>query len=159
MADHITVRQHRRALPPGAQGINTEHLQAGSRPTAKDDSGKSGVRLLARSKRGTRFRTSSLLGGTKQRRRRFSRLRWEETREGEAVGGARLTIETGSLFTIGIRLSELFGKTHAVAAKSSAVIEARTAAETERLTRWAIIRSAAIIPNNHAKRVSLDDRL
>jgi hypothetical protein len=26
----------------------------------------------------------------------------EETKEGDTVGGARLTIETGSLFTIGI---------------------------------------------------------
>ena len=45
--------------------------KAGSCQTAKDDGGKPGVRFLARSKRGTRFRTASLLGGTKQRRRRF----------------------------------------------------------------------------------------
>jgi hypothetical protein len=34
--------------------------------------------------------------------RLFVRLGWEETKEGDTVGGARLTIETGSLFTIGI---------------------------------------------------------
>ena len=33
----------------------------------------------------------------------FVRLGWEETKEGDTVGGARLTIETGSLFTIGIK--------------------------------------------------------
>ena len=54
-----------------AQGTDAEHPQAGSCQTAKDDGGKPGVRLLARSKRGTRFRTTSLLGGTRQRRRRF----------------------------------------------------------------------------------------
>jgi hypothetical protein len=32
----------------------------------------------------------------------FVRLGLEETKEGDTVGGARLTIETGSLFTIGI---------------------------------------------------------
>ena len=55
----------------GGQGTDTEHLQAGSRQTAKDHGRIPGVGLLARSKRGTRFRTASLLGGTKQRRRRF----------------------------------------------------------------------------------------
>ena len=55
----------------GAQGTDREHPQAGSRQTAKDDGGKPGVRFLARSKRGTRFRTASPLGGTRQRRRRF----------------------------------------------------------------------------------------
>ena len=45
--------------------------QAGSCQTAKDDYGKPGVRFLARSKRGTRFRTAPLLGGTRQSRRRF----------------------------------------------------------------------------------------
>ena len=55
----------------GAQGTDAEHPQAGSCQTAKDDGGKPGVRFLARSKRGTRFRTTSLLGGTRQRRRRF----------------------------------------------------------------------------------------
>jgi hypothetical protein len=38
-------------------------LKCGSWRTAKHDSGKSGVRFLARSKRGIRFRTASLLGG------------------------------------------------------------------------------------------------
>ena len=33
----------------------------------------------------------------------FARLRWEETREGNTFGGARLTIETGADFPIGIR--------------------------------------------------------
>ncbi len=55
----------------GAQGTDREHPQAGSCQTAKDDGGKPGVRSLARSKRGTRFRTASPLGGTRQRRRRF----------------------------------------------------------------------------------------
>ena len=32
----------------------------------------------------------------------FVRLGLEETKEGDTVDGARLTIETGSLFTIGI---------------------------------------------------------
>ncbi len=82
----------------GAQGTDSEHPQAGSCQTAKDDGGKPGVRFLARSKRGTRFRTASLLGGTKQRRRRFW---WGETKEGDAVGGARLTIEIGAEFPIG----------------------------------------------------------
>jgi hypothetical protein len=45
--------------------------KAGSRQTAKDDVGKPCVRFLARSKRGTRFRTASLLGGRKLRTRRF----------------------------------------------------------------------------------------
>ena len=62
---------HRRVPQPGAQGTDREHPQAGSCQTAKDDGGKPGVRFLARSKRGTRFRTASLLGGTRQRRRRF----------------------------------------------------------------------------------------
>ena len=62
---------HRRLPQPGAQGIDREHPQAGSCQTAKDDGGKPGVRFLARSKRGTRFRTASPLGGTRQRRRRF----------------------------------------------------------------------------------------
>jgi len=55
----------------GAQGTNREHPQASSCQTAKDDGGKPGVRLLARSKRGTRFRTAPLLGGKKEIRRRF----------------------------------------------------------------------------------------
>ena len=84
----------------GAQRTGREHPQAGSCQTAKDDGGKPGVRFLARSKRGTRFRTASLLGGTKQRRRRFC---WGETKEGDAVGGARLTIEIGAEFPIGIK--------------------------------------------------------
>jgi hypothetical protein len=55
----------------GAQGTDREHPQAGSCQTAKDDGGKPGARFLARPKRGTRFRTASPLGGTRQRRRRF----------------------------------------------------------------------------------------
>ena len=55
----------------GAQETDREHPQAGSCQTAKDDGGKPGMRFLARSKRGTRFRTASPLGGTRQRRRRF----------------------------------------------------------------------------------------
>src|SRR3954468_3880455 len=49
----------------GAQGTDTEHLQAGSRQTAKDHGRKPGVSLLARSKRGTRFRTMALFAGTR----------------------------------------------------------------------------------------------
>ena len=60
-----------RATATAAQGTDAEHPQAGSCQTAKDDGGKPGVRFLARSKRGTRFRTTSLLGGTRQRGRRF----------------------------------------------------------------------------------------
>ena len=57
---HATARRTR---------TDRSHPQAGSCQTAKDDGGKPGVRFLARSKRGTRFRTASLLGGTRQRRR------------------------------------------------------------------------------------------
>jgi hypothetical protein len=32
----------------------------------------------------------------------FARLRWEETKEGDTVGGARLTLEIGAEFPIGI---------------------------------------------------------
>jgi hypothetical protein len=58
----------------GAQCVDTEHLQAGSCQITKDHGRKPGVRLLARSKRGTRFRSASLLGGIKQRGRRFCSL-------------------------------------------------------------------------------------
>ena len=54
-----------------AQATDKGPSQPGSCQTAKDDGGKPGVRFLARSKRGTRSRTASLLGGTRQRRRRF----------------------------------------------------------------------------------------
>ena len=37
----------------------------------------------------------------------FARLRWEETKEGDTVGGARLTIETGADFSIGISVGRL----------------------------------------------------
>ena len=68
---HVVRRPtHRRAPQPGARNRQGAP-QAGSCQTAKDDGGKPGVRFLARSKRGTRFRTASLLGGTRQRRRRF----------------------------------------------------------------------------------------
>jgi hypothetical protein len=50
----------------GARGTDTEHLRAGSLQRAKDHDRKSGVSLLARSKRGTRFRTAPLLGGTNE---------------------------------------------------------------------------------------------
>ena len=36
----------------------------------------------------------------------FVRLGLEETKEGDTVGGARLRIETGSLFTIGINAEQ-----------------------------------------------------
>ena len=35
----------------------------------------------------------------------FARIRWKETREGNTVGGARLTIETGADFPIGISVA------------------------------------------------------
>jgi hypothetical protein len=54
-----------------AQGGDTEHLQAGLRLTTKDHGRKLGLSLLARSKRGTRFRTASLRGGSKHRKRRL----------------------------------------------------------------------------------------
>jgi hypothetical protein len=50
---------------------------------------------LARSKRGTKSWAASLLDGTEQRRK-LVRLRWGETKEQEADGGARLMIETGA---------------------------------------------------------------
>jgi hypothetical protein len=37
----------------------------------------------------------------------FVRLRWGETREQDAVGGARLTIEIGAEFAIGISSASL----------------------------------------------------
>ncbi len=70
-AERASVRHTDACHSQGAQGTDAEHPQAGSCQTAKDDGGKPGVRFLARSKRGTRFRTTSLLGGTRQRRRRF----------------------------------------------------------------------------------------
>ena len=36
----------------------------------------------------------------------FARLRWEETREGNTVGGARQTIETGAEFPIGPKAAQ-----------------------------------------------------
>ena len=62
---------HGRVPQPGRARNRQGDPQAGSCQTAKDDGGKPGVRFLARSKRGTRFRTASPLGGTRQRRRRF----------------------------------------------------------------------------------------
>jgi hypothetical protein len=55
----------------GARGTDGEHPQPGSPQTAEGDDGEPGVGLLTRSKRGTRFRTASLVGGTRQRRRLF----------------------------------------------------------------------------------------
>jgi hypothetical protein len=52
-----------------------EHPQAGSCQTATDEGGKAGVGFLAQSKRGTRFRSSSLLSETKQRRYKKAVLR------------------------------------------------------------------------------------
>jgi hypothetical protein len=37
----------------------------------------------------------------------FARLGWEETKEEDAVGGARLTVETGSLFRFSRTLDDL----------------------------------------------------
>ncbi len=76
---------HRRAPHPGAQGIDTEHSEAGSCQRAKEASAKPGVRFLARSKRGTRSVPAWLIGGTRQRRRRFCASGWEETNERAAV--------------------------------------------------------------------------
>jgi hypothetical protein len=55
----------------GARGTDGEHPQPGTPQTAEGDGGEPGVRLLTRSKRGTRFRTASLVGGTRQRKRLF----------------------------------------------------------------------------------------
>jgi hypothetical protein len=76
--------------------------KAGSCQTAKDDGGKPGVRFLARSKRGTRFRLRRSSVERNKEGDGFARLRWGETKEGDAVGGARLTIEIGAEFPIGI---------------------------------------------------------
>ena len=91
-----------RASPRSEQGIDKgkrENHQAGSCQTAKDDCGKPGVTVLPRSKRGTRFRTASHLGGTRQRRGRFCSP-WVERdqRKGMLSAAARRRIETGSLF-------------------------------------------------------------
>ena len=40
----------------------------------------------------------------------FARLRWGETKEGDTVGGARLTIEIGADFPIGINVSRFLGE-------------------------------------------------
>ena len=76
--------------------------KAGSCQTAKDDGGKPGVRFLARSKRGTRFRLRRSSVERNKEGDGFARLRWGETKEGDAVGGASLTIEIGPEFPIGI---------------------------------------------------------
>ena len=79
-----------------------EHPQAGSCQTAKDDGGKPGVRFLARSKR---RKVSGPRRSSVERDKEgdgFVHLRWEETKEGDTVGGARLTIETGAGFPISI---------------------------------------------------------
>ncbi len=103
MSSYALIVRHTDAChSQSAQGTYREHAQAGSCPRAKDDSGKPGARFFARSKRGTRFRTASLLGGTKQRDG-FVRFRWGETKEQETAGGARLMIETGAGFPIGPR--------------------------------------------------------
>jgi hypothetical protein len=48
--------------------------------------------------------TESSLGGTRQRIKTVLRTSvWEETKEGDTVGGARLTIEIGAEFPIGIK--------------------------------------------------------
>ncbi len=77
-----------------------EHHQAGSCQTAKDDGGKPGVRFLAQSKR----RKVSGPGRSSVERDKegdgFVHPGWEETKEGDAVHGAPLTIETGAGFPI-----------------------------------------------------------
>jgi len=65
-ASDDTYARHSR----GAQGPASQHLQAVS-CRAADDGGNPGLKFLTPSKPGTRFRTASLLGGTKQRRRRL----------------------------------------------------------------------------------------
>ena len=55
-----------------ARNLRTEsHLQAGSCQTAQDDGGKPGVRAPLSIETTKSFRTASLLGGKRQRRRRF----------------------------------------------------------------------------------------
>jgi hypothetical protein len=69
----------------GTQGIDTEHSETGSCQKSKEDGGKPGVSFLTRSKGGTRSMPAWLIGGTRQRRRRFCASGWEETKEGAAV--------------------------------------------------------------------------
>jgi hypothetical protein len=76
-AQRITVPHSSRARRSGdtdarrsqdARGAEREDSVAGSSRTAEDGGGKPRVRFLARSKRGARFRTASLTGGTNQAR-------------------------------------------------------------------------------------------
>jgi hypothetical protein len=78
--------------PATALDEPTRSLQPGSCRIAKDGRDKTAVRFLAWSKRGTSFRTTSLLGGSKRRRRRSSRVHRGETQEGDAVGGALVAL-------------------------------------------------------------------
>ena len=92
----------RRSDTPTRATASTGKEPIGSTPklahqTAEDDRGKAAVRFLARSKRGTSFRTTSLLGGTERRRRRIC-TRSPGRDQGRRrcwwrFGGARLTIE------------------------------------------------------------------
>jgi hypothetical protein len=99
----VRARRQRR-LPQIGRARNREGapLRGGSWGTAKYDSGKSGVRFLDRSKRGTGFRTASLLVERNKEGDGFVRFRWGETKELEADGGARLMIVTGAEFPIGL---------------------------------------------------------
>ena len=69
----------------GAQGTDREHSETGSCQKAMKDRGKPGVRFLAQSKRGVRSMPAWLIGGTRQRRRRFCASGWEDTTERVAV--------------------------------------------------------------------------
>jgi hypothetical protein len=88
--------------PTGATGRRARNrqgsTQAGSCQTAKDDSGKPGVRFLARSKRRKNSRPRRSSVERDKDREGFVHLQWEETKEGDTVHGARMTIETGAEF-------------------------------------------------------------
>jgi hypothetical protein len=92
----------------GAHGTDWEHHHAGLYQTAKNDGGKPGVRFLARSKRGTRFRTASLLGGMRQGRRQFCSP-WLGRDQGRRHRRWRSSQDRNwlSVFTIGITAATL----------------------------------------------------
>jgi hypothetical protein len=52
----------------------------------------------------------------------FGRFRWGETKEQDAVGGARLTIETGADFPIGPRSEETDSDSSVLAARCAMTV-------------------------------------
>jgi hypothetical protein len=86
----------------GAQCTDREHVQAGSPRTATDHGRKAGVSLsLDRNEEPD----SGMPRSCVERNNAgdgFIRSRWVETKEQDALGGARLTIEIGAEYPIGI---------------------------------------------------------